>query len=635
MEDQIKDLLQNEKVKKHLTNRSNKSETVGPISDVTSSMLYRELLENHNFSNNDLTLTWNTDGIPVFESSSYSIWPIQSSINELPPHLRGKHILLNGLWFGNKKPAMNTFLKPFIDECKHLEDHGFTIQHDLQRKKVFAMVLSADSPARAIVRNCKQFNGQHGCDWCEFPGETMNNGGPPTRYYPYRGPPTMRTATKQVKYAIESVDENEVVKGVKGPSIISILPTFDPVRGIAVDFMHCVCLGVMRQFVHRWMDTKQHGKPYYIGRRESEIDERLKAINIPSEISRAPRSFTERSYWKASEWRAFIFYCLVILHGILPPVYLKHFFLFVFGIYSLLGDSIDECTISSADACLTKFVIQVEELYGLECCSFNVHQLIHLAQSVRNCGPLWSNSAFIFESNNHVLHKLFHGTQYVPKQIVESFVRKRKIALLAKKCINDETCPLVTSLFRKLTESNVPGSCEITLSDGVRGIGQATPVQLTALQVLAIQQLLGLTLQKQSGFMYLRFVANHQLYTGKGYVRSKKHVNCNVSFEHYRYVYGIVIGLLSIKPECVCNVGELQYCNCRLFNVVLIQPMVVCERPLLRDADFNVKSYFLAEVQEAGLQIAIRPDEIKRKCISLTLENKKYFCPLPYRINDN
>ena len=55
----------------------------------------------------------------------------------------------------------------------------------------------------------------------------------------------MRTATKQVKYAIESVDKNEVVKGVKGPSVISILHTFHPVRGIAVDFMHCVCLGVM------------------------------------------------------------------------------------------------------------------------------------------------------------------------------------------------------------------------------------------------------------------------------------------------------------------------------------------------------------------------------------------------------
>jgi hypothetical protein len=55
----------------------------------------------------------------------------------------------------------------------------------------------------------------------------------------------------------------------------------------------------------------------------------------------------------------------------------------------------------------------------------------------------------------------------------------------------------------------------------------------------------------------------------------------------------------------------------------------------LRDSDFKAKSYFLAEVEEAGLQIAIHPEEIRRKCISLTLENKNYFFPLPYRFNDN
>ena len=84
MEDQIKDLLQNEKVKNiSPTVIIEAARAVGPISDVTSSMLYCALLENHNFSNNDLTLTWNTDGNPVFESPSYSIWPIQNSINEL------------------------------------------------------------------------------------------------------------------------------------------------------------------------------------------------------------------------------------------------------------------------------------------------------------------------------------------------------------------------------------------------------------------------------------------------------------------------------------------------------------------------------------------------------------------------
>ena len=40
-----------------------------------------------------------------------------------------------------------------------------------------------------------------------------------------------------------------VIKGVKGPSVIGVLPSFDLVRDVAVDFMHCVCLGVTRQFV--------------------------------------------------------------------------------------------------------------------------------------------------------------------------------------------------------------------------------------------------------------------------------------------------------------------------------------------------------------------------------------------------
>ena len=138
-------------------NKISRNRANSVISDATSSLLYRELVKQHNFSSNDLSLTWNTHGIPVFESSRFSIWPIQSSINELPPHLRGKHVLLNGLWFGDKKPAMNTFLKPFVEESVNLENEGFIVnQNELCPRKFFAMVLSADSPAKAIVKNCKQ-----------------------------------------------------------------------------------------------------------------------------------------------------------------------------------------------------------------------------------------------------------------------------------------------------------------------------------------------------------------------------------------------------------------------------------------------------------------------------------------------
>ena len=508
MEDQLKNLFSEEKLKRYLTcNKISRNRANSVISDATSSLLYHELVEQHNFSNNDLSLTWNTDGIPVFESSRFSIWPIQSSINELPPHLRGKHVLLNGLWFGDKKPAMNTFLKP----CANLENEGFIVNRDeLCPRKVFAMVLSADSPARAIVKNCKQFNEEYGCDWCKFAGETITNVCPPTRYYPYKGSPKKRIKRKQMQYALKSITKNEPVKGVKGPSVIGILPTFDPVRGVAVDYMHCVCLGVMRQFVNMWMDTKNSDQPYYIGRCEAEINDRLFAIKAPSDISRAPRSVSDRPYWKASEWRAFIFY------GLLPPVFLKHFFLFVYGVYCQIGDSICESTIHSAEVSLTKFVILTEELYSLKRCTFNVHQLVHLAQSVRDCGPLWSSSTFLFESNNHRLHKMFHGTQHVPKQIVESFIRETTIVQLSKACIDEESNPSVVSLYKKLTGEEKSGN-EVIISEGVRRVGKERPVQLTASQVVAIEHLLGLTISKQCGIIYSRFVANHQLYSSVDY----------------------------------------------------------------------------------------------------------------------
>ena len=149
MESQIKELLSNEKLRQcYLTNRIVPGNiNTGMISDITSGKLYNELVELHNFSNNDLFLTWNTDGIHIFKSSSYSIWPIQSVVNELPPHVREKNVLLHGLWFGNNNPAMNTFLTPFTDDCIQRETNEFMFEDEDHPRKVFAHVLSADSPA--------------------------------------------------------------------------------------------------------------------------------------------------------------------------------------------------------------------------------------------------------------------------------------------------------------------------------------------------------------------------------------------------------------------------------------------------------------------------------------------------------
>jgi len=49
--------------------------------------------------------------------------------------------------------------------------------------------------------------------------------------------------------------------------------------------------------------------------------------------------------------------------------------------------------------------------------TYNVHQLLHLQESVEELGPQWSHSCFFFEDLNGDFHDLFHGTQNIDGQV--------------------------------------------------------------------------------------------------------------------------------------------------------------------------------------------------------------------------
>ena len=241
---QIVSLLSDPQLFLLLTNRNlDDLENIQTVNDITTSALYKNLIESRTFSGNDLSLTWNTDGVSVFHSSNFSVWPLQVFLNELPPHLRSKNVLLAGLWFG-EKPEMNTFLKPFVDECGGLQNHGFYFRDEIQPRKVIPLIFCADAPARAMVRNSKQYNGYYGCDWCETRGVLVEGRNVP--YYSHRAPVTMRTAVNQAIYATTATPDNPVI-GVKGISLMDMLPTFDTVKGVTTDYMRCVCLGVTKK----------------------------------------------------------------------------------------------------------------------------------------------------------------------------------------------------------------------------------------------------------------------------------------------------------------------------------------------------------------------------------------------------
>jgi len=59
----------------------------------------------------NISLLWNTDGVPVFKSSNFSIWPLYSVINKLPfsEHTKRENMIFTGLWFGDKTIYANIF----------------------------------------------------------------------------------------------------------------------------------------------------------------------------------------------------------------------------------------------------------------------------------------------------------------------------------------------------------------------------------------------------------------------------------------------------------------------------------------------------------------------------------------------
>lgn len=128
----------------------------------------------------------NTDGVPLNKSNNQAVWPLFLTVNELEFSKRSKHVVFSSLWFGDAKPTPETFLKPFIEEMNHLHNHCIVWNHNGEEctSKVNVLTASCDAPARALIQNLKQFNGECGCNYCYHPGDVIDRLRGTSRVYP-------------------------------------------------------------------------------------------------------------------------------------------------------------------------------------------------------------------------------------------------------------------------------------------------------------------------------------------------------------------------------------------------------------------------------------------------------------------
>ena len=89
------------------------------------------------------------------------------------------------------------------------------------------------------------------------------------------------------------------VFGIKGPSWLCCIPEYNFIKGMSIDYMHCVLLGICRLLLRLWMQSTYHQEVWYIGNQMNIVDSRLCNIKPPNEIQRTPRSIElTMKFWK-------------------------------------------------------------------------------------------------------------------------------------------------------------------------------------------------------------------------------------------------------------------------------------------------------------------------------------------------
>ena len=181
--------------------------------------------------------------------------------------------------------------------------------------KVTVRAIICDAPARAMVMGIKHHTGYSCCHMCQQVGEWKNG-----------------RMTFPVEHTVPRTDADFREKIDKAhhrymsEMAMEKLP-IDVVQNFPFDYMHVVCLGVMKSLFKAWLRGKNNN--YTLSADNSmRLNGSLQKLksHIPKEFCRKPRDLKEMERFKATEFRQFLLYTgPVALRDVLSQERYEHF----------------------------------------------------------------------------------------------------------------------------------------------------------------------------------------------------------------------------------------------------------------------------------------------------------------------
>jgi hypothetical protein len=173
------------------------------------------------------------------------------------------------------------------------------------------------------------------------------------------------------------------------------------VKFFPIDYMHQVCLGVMKRLLVCWTSGPKQFKLSHA--QKTEVNKRLTDFRycVTKEFSRKPRSLAEPAHCKATECRSFLLYFgYFVLRKMVRDDIFEHFMCLSTAINILVSEnlSVDMAYRKFAHELLLHIVSKSADTCGCEVLVYNVHSLVHISAEVEQFGKLDNSSAFIFEN---------------------------------------------------------------------------------------------------------------------------------------------------------------------------------------------------------------------------------------------
>lgn len=356
--------------------------------------------------------------------------------------------------------------------------------------------------------------------------------------------------------------ETDRLHGIKGPTPLLELEDFDFQRSFTTDYLHSVCLGVIRYKLYLIINAKV-GDAWYISKIGMNLLKiRLQQIKPPYEITRSQFNLENIKDWKASQFRAFALYFVTAFEGILPEPYYSHFCSLSYGLFVLLQERVKKSAVKKLDGLFTSYVRDVDHIYGPEHVTYNFHLLLHLSKTCLDWGLAYEHATWIPEWFNGQLASSPSGTQCIAEQMASNFImqnmlRHEATSLLEKHRLPKNVLDLLSEIIclpaGEHKKFNIANGMQV---GNIKFLGSATTRKLTEEENIAVVQYyrhlqLPLTVDSDWEF-YSRLILKHgSIFTTKSYNRSPNRINYCALMKDANFVFIENIAVNRATSKCL------------------------------------------------------------------------------------